>query len=70
MKAEELYQEFLKLTDLEKIKFQKILNLYQSSEKILESDIKNQIFNKMSQVKNVDGTPYFDKEYLKNNLGL
>jgi hypothetical protein len=33
-------------------------------------EIRSQIFNKMSEIKKDDGTPYFDSEHLKKNLGL
>jgi hypothetical protein len=33
-------------------------------------EIRGQIFNKMSDIKKEDGTPYFDSEHLKKNLGL
>ena len=33
-------------------------------------EIRNQIFSKMSDIKKEDGTPYFDAENLKKNLGI
>lgn len=70
MTAEELYEHFSKLNEVEKVKFERMIvgNKQKQEERIKE--IRSQIFNKMSEIKKDDGTPYFDSEHLKKNLGL
>lgn len=70
MTAEELYEHFSKLNEVEKVKFERMIvgNKKNQEERIKE--IRSQIFNKMSEIYNTDGTPYFDSEHLKKNLGL
>ena len=70
MTAEELYEHFGKLNEVEKVKFERMIigNKKNQEERIKE--IRSQILNKMSEIKKDDGSPYFDSEYLKKNLGL
>jgi len=70
MNAEELYDNFSKLNEVERIKFERMIVGNKKSQQERIKDIRNQIFSKMSDIKKEDGTPYFDTKHLKKNLGL
>jgi hypothetical protein len=70
MTAEELYEIFTNLNEVEKIKFERMIVVNKKSQEERIKDIRNQLFSKMSDIKKKDGTPYFNVEHLKNNLGL
>jgi hypothetical protein len=70
MNAEELYEQFTNLNEVERIKFERMIigNRRSQEQRIIE--IKGQIFNKMANIKREDGSNYFDIDQLKKNLGL
>ena len=70
MTALEIYEEYLKLDEVEKIKFERMMNSNKKTQEDRVKEIRSQVLNKMSEIKNPDGTPYFDQEFLKNKLGL
>lgn len=70
MKAEELYEKFTNLNEVERVKFERMVNNNKKNQEERIKEIRSQIFNKMSKIKKDDGTPYFDSEHLKKNLGL
>jgi|694.fasta_scaffold38155_9 hypothetical protein len=70
MTAEELYGQFLNLNEVERIKFERMIVGNKKNQEERLKEIRGQIFNKMSDIKKEDGTPYFDSEHLKKNLGL
>jgi hypothetical protein len=70
MTAEELYEIFTNLNEVERIKFERMILVNKKSQEERIKEIRNQIFSKMSDIKKEDGTPYFNVEHLKNNLGL
>jgi hypothetical protein len=70
MTAEELYEIFTNLNEVEKVKFERMIVVNKKSQEERIKDIRNQLFSKMSDIKKEDGTPYFNVEHLKNNLGL
>jgi len=70
MTAQELYEQFASLNEVEKIKFERMLIGHKKNQEERLKEIRSQVFNKMSEIKKDDGTPYFDSEYLKKNLGL
>jgi hypothetical protein len=70
MTAEELYGQFLNLNEVERIKFERMIVGNKKNQEERLKEIRGQIFNKMSDIKREDGTPYFDNESLKKNLGL
>jgi hypothetical protein len=55
---------------VEKVKFERMIVVNKKSQEERIKDIRNQLFSKMSDIKKKDGTPYFNVEHLKNNLGL
>ena len=70
MTAEELYEIFNNLNEVEKIKFERMIVGNRKSQEERVKEIRNQIFSKMSDIKKEDGTPYIDAENLKKNLGI
>lgn len=70
MLASELYDEYLKLSDLERIKFENLINSYKKEQEKKLNQTRNEIYNEMSRIVNENGTPYFDKKHLKNNIRL
>lgn len=70
MTAEELYEQFRNLNEVERIKFERMIIGNKKSQEERIKEIRGQIFNKMSEIKKNDGTPYFDTEHLKKNLGI
>jgi len=70
MTAEELYEQFLNLNEVERIKFERMIVGNKKNQEERLKEIRGQIFSKMSGIKREDGTPYFDNESLKKNLGL
>ena len=70
MTAQELYEQFASLNEVEKIKFERMLIGHKKNQEERLKEIRSQVVNKMSEIKKDDGTPYFDSEYLKKNLGL
>ena len=70
MTAEELYEIFNNLNEVEKIKFERMIVGNKKSQEERVKEIRNQIFSKMSDIKKEDGTPYFNAENLKKNLGI
>ena len=70
MTAEELYEQFKNLNEVEKIKFERMIVGDRKSQEERVKEIRTKIFSKMSDIKKEDGTPYFDAEHLKKNLGL
>jgi hypothetical protein len=70
MTAEELYESFNNLNEVEKVKFERMIVGNKKSQEERLKEIRGQIFNKMSDIKKEDGTPYFNTKHLKKNLGL
>ena len=70
MTSEELYEHFSKLNEVERVKFERMIFGQRKNQEDRIKEIRSQIFNKMSKIKKDDGTPYFDSEHLKKNLGL
>jgi hypothetical protein len=70
MTAEELYESFKNLNEVEKVKFERMIVGNKKSQEERLKEIRGQIFNKMSDIKKEDGTPYFNTKHLKKNLGL
>ena len=67
MTAQELYEQFASLNEVEKIKFERMLIGHKKNQEERLKEIRSQVFNKMSEIKKDDGTPYLDSEYLKKN---
>ncbi len=70
MTSLELYEEYLKLDEVERIKFERMMNSDKKNREEKLKEIRSKVLEDMSKIKNSDGTPYFDKEFLKNKLGL
>ena len=67
MNYKELIDGYLNLTDIDKVKFNRIKEL----EKQENYKKKMEAFEAMSELIKEDGTPYFNVEWLKKNyLGL
>ena len=55
MTALEIYEEYLKLDEVEKIKFERMMNSNKKTQEDRVKEIRSQVLNKMSEIKNPDG---------------
>jgi len=70
MTPQEIYEEYLKLSEKDQFLFQRKMNLYKKEREERLKESKKEVFKKMMEIKNGDGTAFFKEEYLKDKLGL
>jgi|APCry1669189883_1035261.scaffolds.fasta_scaffold07216_4 hypothetical protein len=70
MTPQELYEEYLKLSEKDQATFQKKILIEKKGIQERLKENKKEIFKKMMEIKGSDGNAYFKEEFLKNKLGL
>ena len=70
MDAKQLLEEYHKLNEVEKMKFQRGINIDVKTQEDKVREMRKNVFDKMMDIKKNDGTPYFDPELLKKNLKM
>ena len=70
MDAKQLLEEYHKLNEVEKMKFQRGINIDFKTQEDKVKEMRKNVFDKMMNIKKSDGTPYFDPEHLKKNLKM
>ena len=70
MNVQELYEEYLNLSEKDRLIFRRKVNLDHKGQEERLKEVKKDVLKKMMDVKDSDGSPYFSEIYLKDKLGL